>query len=321
MRGGARRLQLSRRNAVSSTRIPRSLDAVEIRVLGVLLEKEQTTPEACPLTVNAILAGCNQKTNREPVMELGDAEISEYTGNTGRHVIQNVGDIPYQLFAVENLKQGNWSSETALTAPGTALTAESRAFRIYDVRLQSDLTQIRHVHSRTTIAVLINGRAMSAGTESPAAGPAAPVGLKQLVQTGEWADRIKEKNQLNIATAERIAKHCVDAARAKNMGVSVAIVDQFGVIIYYYRADGQGKVNTETALMKAKTVLNTRAPSKAVMNAVRSGNQSEARAISFGNFANSGALPIIVEGQFLGAIGVGGMAPQPGVWSDEIKQH
>lgn len=77
MRGGARGLQLSRRNAVSSTRIPRPLDAVEIRVLGVLLEKEQTTPEACPLTVNSILAGCNQKTNREPVMELTEGQVTE----------------------------------------------------------------------------------------------------------------------------------------------------------------------------------------------------------------------------------------------------
>ncbi len=62
---------------MSSTRIPRPLDAVEIRVLGVLLEKEQTTPEACPLTVNAILAGCNQKTNREPVMELTEGQVTE----------------------------------------------------------------------------------------------------------------------------------------------------------------------------------------------------------------------------------------------------
>ena len=60
---------------VSSTRIPRPLDATEIRVLGVLLEKEQTTPEICPLTVNAVLAGCNQKTNREPVMELSEGQV------------------------------------------------------------------------------------------------------------------------------------------------------------------------------------------------------------------------------------------------------
>ncbi len=53
-----------------STRIPRPLDAVEIRILGSLLEKEQTTPETYPLTVPALLAACNQKTNREPIMEV-----------------------------------------------------------------------------------------------------------------------------------------------------------------------------------------------------------------------------------------------------------
>src|SRR3977135_781094 len=59
----------------TSTRVPRKLDAVEIRFLGTLLEKEQTTPEACPLSVNALLAGCNQKTNREPVMELTEGQV------------------------------------------------------------------------------------------------------------------------------------------------------------------------------------------------------------------------------------------------------
>jgi uncharacterized protein len=60
---------------MASTRVPRQLDAVEIRVLGTLLEKEQTTPEACPLSVNALLAGCNQKTNREPVTDLTEGQV------------------------------------------------------------------------------------------------------------------------------------------------------------------------------------------------------------------------------------------------------
>lgn len=60
---------------MTSTRIPRKLDPAEIRVLGSLLEKEQTTPEACPLTVNAVLAACNQKTNRDPVMELTETAV------------------------------------------------------------------------------------------------------------------------------------------------------------------------------------------------------------------------------------------------------
>ena len=51
------------------------LDAVERRVLGSLLEKDITTPDYYPLTLNALLAACNQKSNREPVMELDEAAV------------------------------------------------------------------------------------------------------------------------------------------------------------------------------------------------------------------------------------------------------
>jgi hypothetical protein len=56
-------------------KLPRELDSVEARVLGCLLEKEQTTPDQYPLTVNALVAATNQRTNREPVMELGERDI------------------------------------------------------------------------------------------------------------------------------------------------------------------------------------------------------------------------------------------------------
>jgi uncharacterized protein YceH (UPF0502 family) len=56
-------------------RIPRALDAVELRVLGSLMEKQLTTPEYYPLTLNALVAACNQKSNREPVMELSESEV------------------------------------------------------------------------------------------------------------------------------------------------------------------------------------------------------------------------------------------------------
>ena len=51
------------------------LSALEARVLGVLIEKELTTPEAYPLTLNALVAGCNQKNNRDPVLELFDGDV------------------------------------------------------------------------------------------------------------------------------------------------------------------------------------------------------------------------------------------------------
>ena len=47
-----------------------TLSAEQCRIIGVMLEKEMTTPEQYPLSVNAITTGCNQKSNREPVMSL-----------------------------------------------------------------------------------------------------------------------------------------------------------------------------------------------------------------------------------------------------------
>jgi uncharacterized protein len=52
------------------------LDGTEARILGVLIEKEMTTPEQYPLTLNALSAGCNQKSNRAPVLELSDSEVA-----------------------------------------------------------------------------------------------------------------------------------------------------------------------------------------------------------------------------------------------------
>ena len=52
----------------------RELTAIEARVLGVLVEKQATVPDTYPLSLNALTAGCNQKTARDPVMNVSDAE-------------------------------------------------------------------------------------------------------------------------------------------------------------------------------------------------------------------------------------------------------
>ena len=61
------------------------LTAVQRRVLGVLVEKAKTTPDAYPLTVNALTNGCNQKSNRSPKMELETYEVEECLGQL-RHL-------------------------------------------------------------------------------------------------------------------------------------------------------------------------------------------------------------------------------------------
>ncbi len=59
---------------------PRShLDEIDARVLAVLVEKQMTTPDAYPLTLSSLVAGCNQATNRDPVVSLSDQEVEAAT--------------------------------------------------------------------------------------------------------------------------------------------------------------------------------------------------------------------------------------------------
>jgi len=51
------------------------LSLLETRVLGVLAEKQRTVPDSYPLTLNSLVSGCNQKSNRDPVIEASDAEV------------------------------------------------------------------------------------------------------------------------------------------------------------------------------------------------------------------------------------------------------
>ena len=58
-------------------RLPRALDAVELRVLGALMEKARTTPDLYPLTPNSLVAACNQRTAREPVTDFTEPEVHD----------------------------------------------------------------------------------------------------------------------------------------------------------------------------------------------------------------------------------------------------
>jgi uncharacterized protein YceH (UPF0502 family) len=66
-------------------------DPVELRVLGCLIEKQRTTPEQYPLTLNALRLACNQATNREPVVELDESEV--------RAAAQSLGTLGYARLA------------------------------------------------------------------------------------------------------------------------------------------------------------------------------------------------------------------------------
>jgi uncharacterized protein YceH (UPF0502 family) len=62
------------------------LSQIELRVLGCLIEKQRTTPEQYPLTLNALRIACNQATNREPVLELDESQVraaAQHLGTLG----------------------------------------------------------------------------------------------------------------------------------------------------------------------------------------------------------------------------------------------
>lgn len=67
------------------------LTAHEARVIGCLLEKQVTTPEQYPLSVNAVVTACNQKTNREPVMSLSESDVQDLLDTlVKRHYLRTV---------------------------------------------------------------------------------------------------------------------------------------------------------------------------------------------------------------------------------------
>lgn len=67
------------------------LTPLEARVIGCLLEKQVTTPEQYPLSINAVATACNQKTNREPVMTLSEAEVQDQLDTlVKRHYLRTV---------------------------------------------------------------------------------------------------------------------------------------------------------------------------------------------------------------------------------------
>jgi glc operon protein GlcG len=151
------------------------------------------------------------------------------------------------------------------------------------------------------------GLVVAATTIAMFASGAFAASLDSLVIHGDAAKKIHEKYALSIDSAKKMAATCIAFAKSKNVAVSISIMDPIGEMIYFERMDGQGKLNTSTAILKSKTALVTRASTHIVMNNVLQGQASEFRAGFFnGEFANKGGLPIIVEDQFLGAIGVGG---------------
>jgi uncharacterized protein GlcG (DUF336 family) len=140
---------------------------------------------------------------------------------------------------------------------------------------------------------------------------ATPVPLDKATLSPDAAKRTLVKAQINAATARAIVDACVEFGRASNTSYSVFVLAPNGDIIDAHVMDGQVPIGVETAQLKAKTALYARTPSSAVAQRFSTVDGRVIR-LDLGKDSGlayyfvSGGLPIIVEDQLIGAIGVGG---------------
>jgi hypothetical protein len=102
----------------------------------------------------------------------GRIAFTEYTGKPRSHTVQNTGSRLYYLVLVENLKEGGWKNNDALTVDGMKMIRESRSFRAYEAELSGSSGAV-HSHDVPTVVILVSGQAMA--------------GDKRLDRPGDWA--------------------------------------------------------------------------------------------------------------------------------------
>lgn len=187
----------------------------EVRVLGALLEKEATTPEYYPLTLNALIAACNQKSNRWPVVEYGEGDVhAAISGLRARGAAAEIiGNGRVSKFAqrfTEKLNLGR--RETAilcvllLRGPQTLGEIKGRTERMYDF---ADLDEVEIVLQK-----------LAAREEGPLTQKLSPApGMKEL----RWAQTLGGAVELSAASsqppvsglAERVAALEAEVAELK----------------------------------------------------------------------------------------------------------
>ena len=87
----------------------------------------------------------------------GGINLVTYAGAPAAHAMENVGRTPYRVLAVENMREGGWTTPRRMDEPGTVLVQESRAFIVNEIRLSTSVPQTSHVHQQPTVVVLLSG--------------------------------------------------------------------------------------------------------------------------------------------------------------------
>lgn len=124
------------------------------------------------------------------------------------------------------------------------------------------------------------------------------------------------KKTLTTEAAEKMTTACLDWFQRHEVRGKPAIyvLNADGDIIYMKRVDGANRVGIETARMKAESALYLFRPTRAIRDFAQTANGTpspggEAMLVQLHGYISVGGLPIVVDGEVVGSIGVGGMAP------------
>ena len=136
------------------------------------------------------------------------------------------------------------------------------------------------------------------------AGSASAQGIEKFVVTGEAAKKAMTRSEISADTAAKITQVCLDFAAKNNIAVSVFVLSPAGNIVHAHRMDGLTPIQIDTGLYKAQTALYMRASTHS--SADRFDMAGQVTRIKLNQYFVSGGLPIIVDDQLIGTIGVGG---------------
>jgi uncharacterized protein YceH (UPF0502 family) len=191
-----------------------TLEAVEGRVLGALLEKERTTPDQYPLTLSGLVAACNQMTSREPVMQLtGDDVELAATALKSRGLVRFVhpshGRSVLRYRHALDERTGWERDQLAVVAllllrgPQTSAELRSRAERLHEFTSVHEVeTVLEGLRASTAVAELGGGPVV----QRVAPGPGQKEGRWQQLLAGEVERAARPAPVAAVGLADRVAE-------------------------------------------------------------------------------------------------------------------
>ncbi|MBZ5697973.1 MAG: heme-binding protein [Acidobacteriia bacterium] len=130
----------------------------------------------------------------------------------------------------------------------------------------------------------------------------------EFVVTGNGAAHVFDGNQIALAAAKKIGRACRDWAASRGATMSLYVIDNAGEMVHMERMDGQLSIDIRTALLKAQTALRLREPTSIRGTGLRNDPRDLPRNMNmFKFFLAAGGIPIVVDGQMIGAVGVSGV--------------